>query len=81
VKDSSILRPRDFLGYMQATAYIYLGISVGLTVQKKGKIQTQVTVENFYTKIEVAPVPNQSINAWEKRLNRVILIYRDDIRN
>ena len=34
---SSILRPKDFLEYMQATAYVYLGNSVGITVQKKDK--------------------------------------------
>ena len=37
VTGSSIPGPRDFLEYMQATAYIYLGNSVGKTVQKKNK--------------------------------------------
>jgi hypothetical protein len=40
VTGSSTLSPRDSLEYMQATAYIYFGTSVGNTVQKNGKNPT-----------------------------------------
>jgi hypothetical protein len=38
-------------------------------------------VANLDTRIEVTPRPNESINGWEKRINRAIIQIEDDIRN
>jgi hypothetical protein len=46
---------------------------------QKANRETQVTVENFHAKIEFFPGPNKSINGWEKRINRAIIMTEDDI--
>jgi len=46
---------------------------------QKANRETHVMVEIFHAKFEFSPGPDKSINGWEKRINRAIIMSEDDI--